>query len=73
MLYDGTPYDLEVFDGIIVNLKINLREKYPPGIIKFFYNDQENKRDLKVYLSRVSKEPKENDHQGKYINVRLLE
>ena len=33
LLFEATSYDIEVFEGIIVNLKINLKEKTPPGII----------------------------------------
>lgn len=58
-LYENTSYDIEVFEGIVVNLKINLKEKLPPGTITFTYNST---KDLIVYQSRVCKEPHEDNN-----------
>jgi hypothetical protein len=72
------PVDLEVFDGgLTVNLKISLKERNPPCTVKFEYIKKREinsnglqKGDLFVYVSRVQKDPNEENNQGKYINVR---
>lgn len=67
-LYEGQPYDLEVFEGVTLNLKISLKDKTPPGNIQFTYLSH---KDLIVYLSRTNKEPSEENNQEKHNNVNI--
>ena len=60
-----------------MNLKVNIKDRNPPCILHFHYlgktkNDSTNKGDLFVYVSKICKDPNEENNQGKYINVRWI-
>eukprot|EP00347_Sterkiella_histriomuscorum_P022055 403331844 len=58
--------DIDIFEGIIYNLKINLSDKNPPGVLHITYTNIQ--KDLLIYISRSCKEPNEDNNQGKYSN-----
>ncbi|CDW85584.1 m-phase inducer phosphatase 2 [Stylonychia lemnae] len=62
--------DIEVFEGINYSLKANIYDKNAPGLLTFQYHDS---KDLIVYISRQSKEPNEENNQGKYQNEIIKE
>ena len=68
LINENQPVDIEVFEDMIVNLKINLRDRNPPGTVTFTYS---RGKDLLVYSSKICKDPNEENHQGKYSDVRF--
>ena len=59
--------ELEMFEGIDLNIKIEIKDKTPPGTIVFSYLD--GKKDLIVFISKHCKQPYEDNNEAKYINV----
>lgn len=49
-----------------MNIKINLKDKRPPGTVFFHYAGL---KDLIVYISRSCKEPCEENNDDKFSNV----
>ena len=67
VINENYPSEIEVFEDIVVNLKINLRDRNPPGTVTFTYI---RGKDLHVYGSKTCKDPNDENNQGKYSNVR---
>lgn len=68
-LIEGIPQEFEVLDGgITVNLKVSLRERNPPCTLHFSTTatrkgvEGMSKGDLIVYISRVCKDPCEENN-----------
>lgn len=58
-LQEHNPVEIDVFEDIVVNLKINLKDKTPPGSINFSYS---RGKDLLVYVSKLCKDPNEENN-----------
>lgn len=37
LLYEGAPLEVEVFEDVTISLKVNLKDKNPPGVITINY------------------------------------
>ena len=69
VLFEGVSNELEVFEGDHLNLKIRMRDRIPPLIVKVKYAEQTARTHLHLYLSSTVREPNEQHNSGSYTTV----
>lgn len=67
-LDDNQSLDLDVFEGITVNLRTYIADRSAPATISIQYMSPGH--DLTVFVSRQCKEPSDENNQGKYHSVK---